>query len=75
MQKEINQSKRIEYIDAMRGFTMFLVVLGHCAFYCMGGVADDNVYLDIFQSFRMPLFFFVSGFVFYKGNRICNEKI
>lgn len=66
--------RRIEYIDAMRGFTMFLVVLGHCAFYCMGGVADDNVYLDIFQSFRMPLFFFVSGFVFYKGNRIWQRK-
>lgn len=66
----MEKTLRIEYIDAMRGFTMFLVVLGHCAFFCMGDVGRENIYLDVFQSFRMPLFFFVSGLVFYKENRI-----
>lgn len=68
--KELNARKRIEYIDAMRGFTMFLVVLGHCAFFMLPPI--DSVYLDMFQSFRMPLFFFVSGFVFYKAARVWN---
>lgn len=58
--------KRIEYIDAMRGFTMLLVVLGHCAHYLYPS-GSENVYLSTLQLVRMPLFFFVSGFVFYKA--------
>lgn len=60
-------TKRIEYIDAMRGFTMFLVVLSHCVLFSFNK-PDGNVYANIFSSFRMPLFFFVSGFVFFKTN-------
>lgn len=62
--KRPSQRKRIEYIDALRGFTMFLVVFGHI-------VNTSRIDLDMFiiqliASFRMPLFFFVSGFVGYK---------
>ncbi len=32
--------KRIEYIDALRGFTMILVVLCHVAYSCLG--IDEN---------------------------------
>lgn len=64
-------SKRIEYIDALRGFSMILVIYFHIPSYCLG-----NAYLgynDIIGWFRMPLFFFISGFVFYKPNRIWNS--
>ena len=61
-------TKRIEYIDAMRGFTMILVVYSHLAFFSFG---DDAMgYNDIFMRFRMPVFFFISGWVFFKAQRI-----
>lgn len=61
---QASPSKRIEYIDAMRGFTMMLVVMSHVASWGIG----DYGYNTIFTTFRMPLFFFVSGFVFFKPN-------
>ncbi len=60
------QTTRIEYIDALRGFTMLLVVMNHVAAW---GLNCDG-YSSIFSTFRMPLFFFVSGFVFYSAKRI-----
>lgn len=66
------EKKRIEYIDAMRGFTMILVVLNHIAGFCLnidGSVTSLNTY---FYEFRMPLFFFVSGFVLYKSGIVWN---
>ena len=50
----------------MRGFTMILVVLNHVAGLCLnidGSIPSLNTY---FYEFRMPLFFFVSGFVLYR---------
>ena len=64
----MEQTKRIEYIDALRGFAMILVVYFHIPSYCLG-----NAYIgfnDILEWVRMPLFFFISGFVFYKADRI-----
>ena len=65
-------TKRIEYIDAMRGFTMMLVVLVHVCEARKGldfyGVT--NSINRFFSTFRMPLFFFVSGFVFFKASRV-----
>ena len=61
-------TNRIEYIDALRGFTMILVIYYHIASFCMG---DGNMgYNDVIERFRMPTFFFISGWVFYKTNRI-----
>lgn len=49
-------TKRIEYIDALRGFTMILVVLTHVATFCIDleGIPKYHTYL---RQFRMPLFF------------------
>lgn len=61
--------KRIEYLDAMRGFTMILVVLGHVVWYGFNYPKDNSfqyTFYNIFAYFRMPLFFFVSGFILYK---------
>lgn len=51
---------------------MFLVVLGHCVFFLLP--ENENVYMGVFQTFRMPLFFFVSGFVFYKANSVWDVR-
>lgn len=69
-------SKRIEFIDAMRGLTMLLVVYSHIitvgyaeTFSGDIGITPEGSLLtfnDLFVVFRMPLFFFISGFILYK---------
>ena len=55
-------SKRIGYIDAMRGFTMILVVYSHICHFCLG----DSLlgFNATFFLFRLPCFFFISGWLF-----------
>lgn len=65
---EPNTTNRIEFIDALRGVTMILVVYHHIAFWSLDN--RDIAYNDIFIRFRMPIFFFISGWVFYKANRL-----
>ena len=57
--------KRIEWIDAMRGFTMLLVVYAHVQFFGLG-LESDETFNQVLILFRMPLFFFISGFILYK---------
>ena len=54
--------QRIEYIDAMRGFTMILVVYSHICHFCLG----DSLlgFNAMFFLFRLPCFFFISGWLF-----------
>ena len=55
-------TKRIEYIDAMRGFTMILVVFAHVCHFCLG---DSRMgYNAVFILFRLPCFFMISGWLF-----------
>lgn len=67
-------TKRIEYIDAMRGFTMLLVVITHITGF--GYRLSDQDFIDIcspniiFSLFRMPLFFFISGYILYKKDYV-----
>lgn len=63
--------KRIEYLDAMRGFTMTLVIIGHVFAYCMN---HGNVINTELTNLRLPLFFFVSGFLVYKDDLIWNFR-
>lgn len=62
--------QRIEYIDAMRGLTMILVVFSHICNYCLGDKWMG--YNDVFFLFRMPCFFFISGWLFARPNRQWN---
>ena len=57
-------TKRVEYIDALRGFTMILVVFSHIILHSLD--ITNSFVNSIFISFRMPLFFFVSGFIGFK---------
>ena len=54
--------QRIEYIDAMRGFTMILVVFAHVCHFCFGN--DRMGYNAVFILFRLPCFFMLSGWLF-----------
>ena len=54
--------QRISYIDAMRGFTMILVVYSHVCNYCLGDKWMG--WNDVFFLFRLPCFFFISGWLF-----------
>lgn len=64
-------TQRIEWIDALKGFAILIVVVGHCSADCLASntfpsytniikIINDGIY-----SFHMPLFFTISGYVFY----------
>lgn len=63
---------RYGYYDALRGFTMLLVVYSHVFIISMDGlqVSSNN----FFRIFRMPLFFFVSGFFAFKALTKWNKE-
>ena len=61
---------RIEWLDSLKGFAIFLVVVGHVI---LGYIRAETfteyqwslqfVY-DVIYSFHMPLFFLISGFLY-----------
>lgn len=61
---------RMGWLDALRGFTMLLVVTNHVALKSFGMQIRWSAALQFFLLFRMPLFFFISGFLAYKASRI-----
>lgn len=56
----------------MRGFTMILVVAYHVAQMTFGINEKSSSSLPFLVLFRMPLFFFVSGFLAYKADFLWN---
>jgi len=68
------QKQRLEWLDALRGFTMLMVVTNHV----YGFGFDTNTKYSMFMSlcllFRMPLFFFISGFLAYKASFSWNAR-
>ncbi len=70
----IAPKKRIEYIDALRGFTMLLVVFSHVELFGLGIKSENSVINSLFIQFRMPLFFFISGFLAYNAKKIWDGR-
>lgn len=66
IQEQEAHKNRIRWIDALRGFTMFLVVFGHVLFFSFD-TQTDTIAASFFVTFRMPMFFFISGFIGYKA--------
>lgn len=78
----MNQKDRIEWIDAVKGITIILVVLGHSI--SGSGVMESKIenaaliwkiIYRIITSFHMPIFFFVSGYLYDRHNDECEFSI
>lgn len=54
--------KRLQYVDFLKGFAILCVVVGHIAAFN----PKCDLLIDFVYSFHMPLFFFISGFLFHK---------
>lgn len=68
----ISTQKHYKEIDSLKGFSIFLVVLGHAIIYFPINL-HENIYCEslfrILSSVHLPLFFVISGFCFsYHGN-------
>lgn len=60
MEGKLHKEERLVYLDALRGFAIILVVVGHLIQYNYQSALDDPIFNAIY-SFHMPLFFFISG--------------
>lgn len=73
-------SNRVDWIDAAKGFTMLLVIIGHC----VDGYLKAHMFpsytkqlqfiFNFLYSFHMPLFFILSGFLYYYSYNNSNFK-
>lgn len=59
-------TRRLHYIDLLRGVTMILVVYSHVNYKLFQNYPESCIN-NIFITFRMPLFFFISGFFLYSS--------
>lgn len=57
------QKPRLDYLDSLRGFTMFLIVLEHVYFWTMGLTDLHPIIINFVCYFTIPVFFFISGLV------------
>lgn len=60
MGNKYNTMARLDYMDALKGFGILLMVMGHVGF--------GDTFNKCIHGFHMPLFFFVSGF-FYRTEK------
>lgn len=58
---------RERWADNVRGFAIYLVVLGHCIQYASHEGYDfaDNIIFKLIYSFHMPLFMVLTGYLFW----------
>ena len=64
--------ERIEYIDAMRGFTMILVIYSHVCVFCFKEYFI--AFNDVLFLLRLPCFFMISGWLFFKATRVWDHS-
>jgi fucose 4-O-acetylase-like acetyltransferase len=70
------ESKHFDWIDIAKGIGIVLVVLGHTLVPQIRNESSVAGFLWIFiYNFHMPLFFFLSGFLFEKGLSRYNDKL
>lgn len=63
--------KRDDSLDAVKGFAILIVMLGHCI--VLNGLADPYFY-DMIVAVQMPLFMVVSGFIVGRKPLQLNKK-
>ena len=59
-------SKRIEYVDYIKAFAIFMVIVGH-SIESLSTCNELNVVHSFIYSFHMPLFMMLSGFFIAKS--------
>ena len=72
--KMLNSKRRINYLDAIKGFAMVMVVYGHVIIFVLGIKIQSSVIGEFITTFHVPLFFFVSGLLAYKPLKEWNGK-
>ena len=73
--KITEKKQRLHWLDALRGFTMILVVANHVAQQAFFQLPKLSSSLPFLLLFRMPLFFFISGFLAYKAGLVWNVRV
>ena len=63
---------RIQYIDALRGFSMLLVVFVHVEIFGFFNFSHTTFLSKFFSAIHMPTFFFISGLCMYRSNVVYN---
>ncbi|MDO6712872.1 acyltransferase family protein [Aliiglaciecola sp. 2_MG-2023] len=72
---EVHKKKRIEFIDALKGFAILTVLWGHSIQYLKNSYDFfHNAAFEFIYSFHMPLFFLISGFFFHATLKINLKK-
>ena len=66
--------QRLEWLDALRGFTMLMVVTNHIYGFGFATNTKYSMFMSLCLLFRMPLFFFISGFLAYKASFTWNLR-
>lgn len=61
-------SKRLDYIDAMRGLAICIIVFWHISVHGIGYSMYYSLNNCLYLPFFLPIFFFISGFVGYKDS-------
>ena len=61
---ESSYDNRLEYMDLLKCFAIFSVLLGHSTEQLSGGLFWDHPVWGFIYSYHMPLFMFVCGFFF-----------
>ena len=62
------EKKKIEWLSVLQGFSMLLVVIGHVSLTNVPGDPSTPIATGVertIYSFHMPLFIFISGWLFY----------
>lgn len=67
---------RSNYINALKGLAIFLMLWGHCIQICIPYGCDffENTVFKFIYSFHMPLFMLISGYLFYFSSEKRNLK-
>lgn len=66
----INKTGRLEYLDALRGFAMLLVVFVHVEIFGFFEFSHTTFLGKLFSAIHLPTFFFISGFCMYRPNAV-----
>lgn len=70
----IINGQRTRWLDTLRGLTMLLVVWQHVRYFTFGCPETTSKFAMFCITFRMPMFFFISGFIAYKAGEFWTRK-